>query len=145
MSKQMVQVKLYVDGACIGNPGVGGYAAILQCNGHEKVISGGTAETTTNNRMELTAVIAGLQALKKTDVEIAIYTDSQYVAGQLNGNRTRANHDLVAEMRALVSGLAHCQVFKVAGHAGDATNERCDRLAYQAAYQEVGRAQTAVA
>lgn len=135
MSKQLYQVKLYVDGSARGNPGPGGYAAILQCNGQEKVITGGTAETTTNNRMELQAAIAGLRALKTQAVAVTIYTDSQYVAGQLNGSRTRANQELVAEMRALVGALSHYQVIKVAAHAGDATNERCDRLARQAAEQ----------
>lgn len=135
MSKQVYQVKLYVDGSALGNPGPGGFAAILQCNGQEKVVSGGTSQTTTSNRMELQAVIAGLRALKTQAVAVTIYTDSQYVAGQLNGCRTRANQELVAEMRALVGALSHYQVIKVAAHAGDATNERCDRLARQESEQ----------
>ncbi len=140
MSKEVYQVKLYVDGSALGNPGPGGYAAILQCNGQEKVVSGGTSESTTNNRMELQAVIAGLRALKTRAVALTLYTDSQYVAGQLNGNRTRANQALVTEMRALVGALSHCQVIKVAAHAGDAANERCDRLAREAAEQAAKQA-----
>lgn len=133
MTNKVIQVQLYVDGSALGNPGVGGYAAILRCGQHEKVVTGGSPETTTNHRMELTAVIAGLQALKTTAVAVDIYTDSQYVAGQLNGQRTRANHDLVAAMRQLVAGLAAYRVIKVDGHAGDEGNERCDLLARQEA------------
>lgn len=145
MSKQLYQVKLYVDGSALGNPGPGGYAAILQCNGQEKVVCGGTSETTTNNRMELQAVIAGLRALKTQAVEVTIYTDSQYVAGQLNGNRTRANQELVTEMRELVGALSHFQVIKVAAHAGDVINERCDRLAREAAVQAANQAKVTAA
>jgi ribonuclease HI len=145
MSKEVYQVKLYVDGSALGNPGPGGYAAILQCNGQEKVVCEGTSETTTNNRMELQAVIAGLRALKTQAVALTLYTDSQYVAGQLNGNRTRANQALVAEMREFVSALSHFQVIKVAAHAGDVANERCDRLAREAAEQAAKQAEASVA
>lgn len=126
------QVQLYVDGSCLGNPGAGGYAAILLCNGREKVVVDACAETT-NNRMELAAVIAGLKALKSRSVNLTLYTDSAYVIGQLAGNRTRANHDLVSQMRQLVGELASCRLVQVQGHAGDPLNERCDRLAREQA------------
>lgn len=74
-------VELFTDGACSGNPGPGGWGAILRCRGKEKELSGGEKETT-NNRMELTAVIEGLRALKKR-CHIKIYTDSQYVANAI--------------------------------------------------------------
>ena len=121
-----------VDGSCLGNPGPGGYAAILLCNGCEKVVTG-SAPQTTSNRMELAAVIAGVKALKSKAVHLVIYTDSQYVAGQLAGHRTRVNVDLVAEMRHLVAALNSWQVVKVAGHAGDPLNDRCDQMARSAA------------
>ncbi len=73
----MKQVVIYTDGACRGNPGVGGWAAILRSGGHEKIVSGGEPMTT-NNRMELTAAIMGLMALTKT-CEVTLYTDSTYV------------------------------------------------------------------
>ena len=129
---KVYQVQMGVDGSCLGNPGPGGYAAILLCNGCEKVVTGSTSQTT-SNRMELAAVIAGVKALKTRAVHLVIYTDSQYVAGQLAGNRTRVNADLVAEMRHLVATLNSWQVVKVAGHAGDPLNERCDRMARAAA------------
>jgi ribonuclease HI len=134
---KVYQVQMGVDGSCLGNPGPGGYAAILLCNGNEKVVTGSLPQTT-SNRMELAAVIAGVKALKSRAVYLVIYTDSQYVAGQLAGNRTRANADLVAEMRQLMATLDSWQVVKVAGHAGDPLNERCDQMARAAA--EMARA-----
>ena len=125
---KVYQVQMGVDGSCWGNPGPGGYAAILLCKGCENVVTGSSPQTT-SNRMELAAVIAGIKALKSKAVHLVIYTDSEYVAGQLAGNRTRANLDLVTEMRHLVASLASWQVVKVTGHAGDPLNERCDRLA----------------
>ena len=77
----MKKVTLYTDGACSGNPGPGGWGAILEYNGHQKEFSGGEANTT-NNRMELTAVIRGLEALKEP-CEVALYSDSKYVIDAL--------------------------------------------------------------
>ena len=77
----MKHVTLYTDGACSGNPGPGGWGAILQYNGHEKVLSGGEPETT-NNRMELTAVIEGLSALKEP-CSVDLYSDSKYVVDSI--------------------------------------------------------------
>lgn len=127
MSK-VYEVQLHVDGSCLGNPGPGGYCAILLCNGHEKVLTGKEGQTT-NNRMELAAVVAGVKALKSKTVNLVVFTDSQYVAGQLAGNRTRSNRDLVREMRQLVANLTSYRVEKVEAHAGDPLNERCDRTA----------------
>ena len=74
----MFDVAIFTDGACAGNPGVGGYGAIISCNGKEHVIRGMSKEITTNNRMELTAVIEAIKALKKP-CNVSVYTDSQYI------------------------------------------------------------------
>ncbi|MEE0875557.1 MAG: ribonuclease HI, partial [Ruminococcus sp.] len=78
----MKQVEIFTDGACSGNPGPGGWGAILRYNGHEKELSGGEA-VTTNNRMELSAVIFALEALKEP-CEVKLYSDSQYVCNALS-------------------------------------------------------------
>lgn len=130
----MNQVFLYTDGSCRGNPGPGGYAAILQSGAHEKTLTGSEAHAT-NNRMELQAVIAGLSALKRR-CQVTVVTDSQYVATILNGGKARANSDLVQQVRALAAGHHLC-VQLVAGHSGHAMNERCDVLAQAAARQLV--------
>ena len=137
MSK-VYDVQMYVDGSCLGNPGSGGYCAILIYNDQEKVVTGNTGNTT-NNRMELIAVIEGVKALTTQLVNLVIYTDSQYVIGQLGGNRTRSNRDLVSEMRQLVADLTSFQVEKVQAHAGDLLNERCDRTARM--FAEMARAE----
>ena len=134
------KVELYTDGACSGNPGPGGWGAVLRWNGHEKELSGADAETT-NNRMELTAVIRGLEALKKS-CTVDVYTDSKYVqqgvthwlAGwKAKGWKTAAkkpvkNQDLWQELDALLQ--KHEVLFHwVKGHAGHPENERADALA----------------
>lgn len=120
------QVFLYTDGSCKGNPGPGGYAAILQSGTHEKALTGSEVHAT-NNRMELQAVIAGLAALKRR-CQVTVVTDSQYIATILNGGKARANRDLVQQVRALAAGHHLC-VQLVGGHSGHAMNERCDALA----------------
>ena len=136
-------VEIFTDGACSGNPGPGVWAAILRSGTHEKEISGGETSTT-NNRMELTAAIRGLEALKKSS-EVVIHTDSRYVMDgimhwmprwKLNGWRTSEkkpvkNDDL---WRALDAATARHQTsWKwVAGHSGHAENERADALAREA-------------
>lgn len=133
-------VEAFTDGACSGNPGPGGWGAVLRWRGHEKEISGGD-EATTNNRMELMAAIAALEALKRPS-RIAITTDSNYlkdgitkwVTGwQRNGWKTAAkkavkNRDL---WERLVAAAAPHQIewHWVKGHAGHPENERADALA----------------
>lgn len=120
------QVMLYVDGACKNNPGPGGWAAVLRCGEHTKELVGG-ADHTTNNRMELQAVIEGLKALKKRSV-VKLVTDSQYVIQMLKGARAKANRDLVEEMRQL-AGQHQVQAQWVKGHNGHELNELADELA----------------
>ena len=128
----MFQVTLYTDGSCLGNPGPGGYAAVLNCNGRAKEITGG-ANHTTNNRMELQAVIAGLQALKRR-CQVTVVTDSQYVVTILNNGRAKANLDMVQQVRQL-AGRHDITVQQVRGHSGHEMNERCDQLATAMARQ----------
>ena len=137
----MKKVDLYTDGACSGNPGKGGYGGILMYNGHKKEYSG-YENMTTNNRMELTAVIVGLKMLKEP-VELNIYSDSAYVVNAFlndwvgnwitNGWRTAnkkpvLNDDLWRELIDLIK--PHNVTWnKVKGHADNEYNNRCDTLA----------------
>ncbi len=133
-------VVIYTDGACKGNPGPGGWGAWLSWGGHEKELFGGEAATT-NNRMEMTAVIEALSSLKRRSA-VAIYTDSEYVKNGITtwihgwkqrGWRTAAkapvkNVDLWQKLDSVVA--AHdVQWHWVKGHAGDPGNERADALA----------------
>lgn len=134
-------VTIYTDGSCLGNPGAGGWGAILRCNGQEKELSGGFARTT-NNRMEIMAVIASLEALN-TPCTVELYTDSMYVrdavekkwlaSWQRNGWKTAAkkpvkNQDLWQRLIPLLK--KHTMTLKwVRGHNGHPENERCDELA----------------
>ncbi len=135
------RVEIFTDGACSGNPGAGGWGAILRYKDVEKELSGGE-ENTTNNRMELMAVIAALSALKKT-CNISLYTDSQYVMKGItewmakwkqNGWHTAhkkqevKNIDLWQRLDELVNRHEIRWVW-VKGHNGHAENERCDALA----------------
>jgi len=139
----MARVEIFCDGACSGNPGPGGYGAILRCGGREKEISG-WAPDTTNNRMELTAVIEALRQLTRPCL-ITVTTDSQYVvkgmtewiAGwQRNAWRNSKkepvlNRDLWEAL--LEASRQHSITWKwVRGHDGHAENERCDCLARDA-------------
>lgn len=132
----MFEVQLYTDGSCLGNPGAGGYASILQFGKHEKVLTGGAAHST-NNRMELQAVITGLDALNQP-CQVTVVTDSRYVAAILHNGKAKANLDLVKQARSLAAQHT-VAVEVVAGHSGHALNERCDRLAQAAArsYQHI--------
>lgn len=139
----MKNVTLYTDGACSGNPGPGGFCAILVYKGHEKCISGGEKETT-NNRMELMAVIHGLEALKES-CEVDIVSDSKYVVDaiekewlhswQKNGWRKAdkkpvLNVDLWQELCVLLE--KHTVSFTwIRGHDGHPYNERCDKIAVE--------------
>ena len=138
----MQQVTIYTDGACKGNPGPGGWGAWLQSGKHEKELFGGEA-LTTNNRMELMAVIEALQALKRP-CKVELYLDSQYVrqgitewihGWKAKGWKTAAkqpvkNADLWQQLDALVHGGIHqINWHWVKGHEGDFGNEKADALA----------------
>lgn len=129
-------VSIYTDGACSGNPGPGGYCAILQSNGREKVISGGE-KSTTNNRMELLAVIEALRSLTKKCI-VEVHSDSAYVINAVNndwlsGWKARGFHnvknpDLWEKLASLIA--AHeVRFVKVKGHSDDELNNRCDEIA----------------
>jgi ribonuclease HI len=137
-------VELYTDGACLGNPGPGGWAALLRFNGTEKELSGGDPGTT-NNRMEMQAVIEGLKALSRPST-VTVYTDSQYVqkgiTEWINGWKARGwktaakkpvkNVDLWLELDKTQE--RHSVTWQwVKGHAGHPENERVDDLARQEA------------
>jgi ribonuclease HI len=134
------RIEIFTDGACSGNPGPGGWAAILRSGAHEKEISGGE-RLTTNNRMELTAAIRGLEALKRASA-VTLYTDSRYVMDGLtqwlprwksNGWRTAdkkpvKNDDLWKRLEA--AATRHDVEWRwVEGHTGHDENERADALA----------------
>jgi ribonuclease HI len=135
-------VIMYTDGASRGNPGPGGFGTILIWNGIEKQLSGGFKRTT-NNRMELMAVIVGLQALKKTGLRLKIYSDSQYVVHSIEKGWLKTwiatdfkggkkNKDLWLRYSALAV-KHHVQFHWVKGHASNPFNNRCDELATAAA------------
>lgn len=137
----MKKVEIYTDGACSGNPGVGGWCAILIYNGHEKVVSGYNKDTT-NNRMEVFAAIQGISALKE-DCEVLLYSDSAYLVNSINSgwiekwkannwkladNKPVKNLDLWHALLAKTKG--HKITFiKVKGHADNEYNNRCDEIA----------------
>ena len=137
----MKKVDIYTDGACSGNPGAGGWCAILIYKGIEKTISGGERETT-NNRMELTAVIEGLRALRER-CEVTVYSDSAYTVNAVNEGwlaywlthnwRTRDKSDVknVDLWEALDAEMKKHKVtfIKVKGHSDNAYNNRCDEVA----------------
>ncbi len=136
----MSKVQLFTDGACSGNPGPGGWAYLLRYKDHEKLVSGSVADTT-NNQMELLAVIEGLNALKKT-CEIDIYTDSQYVQKginewvpkwQNNGWRTSQkkavkNQELWQQL-ATAAAIHKIEWHWIKGHSGHPENDRVDAAA----------------
>ncbi len=140
----MKNVQIFSDGACSGNPGPGGWGTILRFGEHEKELSGGE-KSTTNNRMELTAVIKGLEALKEP-CEVEFFTDSKYIIDSVtkgwalkwknNGwvkpdKKPALNPDLWERLLELLE--IHKVTFNwVKGHAGHPENERCDRLAVAA-------------
>jgi ribonuclease HI len=143
-------IVIFTDGGCSGNPGPGGWAYVLVRGGEKRSVSGAEAMTT-NNRMELKAVISGLEAAKELSAgesdspEVAVYTDSQYVKNGIttwivtwkrNGWRTSTkapvkNQELWTELDALTSALKPSWHW-VKGHAGNELNEECDRLTQEA-------------
>ncbi len=135
-------IEIYTDGACSGNPGPGGWAAVLLFKDQVKEISGFDAMTT-NNRMELRGVIEGLKQLKVSDWKVKVYTDSAYIVNAFsqdwvgrwlkNGWKTSKkeavlNQELWQELLELMK-LNRVEIVKVKGHAGNRWNERCDELA----------------
>lgn len=135
-------VIMYTDGAARGNPGPGGYGVLLMSGAHRKELSQGYQHTT-NNRMELMAVIAGLKAMKKEGLQITIYSDSQYVVKAVeqgwlsnwiktNFKGGKKNTDLWKEYYQLAQ-KHHIKFIWVKGHAANPYNNRCDELATAAA------------
>lgn len=141
----MKEIIIYTDGACSGNPGPGGWGAVLLYGDKQKEISGAEANTT-NQRMELTAVIEALQALKVTAWKVTVHSDSAYVVNafkqdwiakwKVNGWKNSKKEDVANQdlWKRLIELMAknHVSIEKVKGHAGDRWNERCDELARQA-------------
>ncbi len=137
----MKKVNIYTDGACKGNPGAGGWAAILEYEGKEKELCGGE-KSTTNNRMELTAAIEGLRALK-SPCEVTLYSDSQYLVNAINkgwliswqakgwrkADRSPVLNDDLWKTLVDLLDTHSVEFIWVRGHDGHAYNERCDALA----------------
>jgi ribonuclease HI len=143
-------VEIFTDGACKGNPGAGGWGALLRCNGHQRELFGGEAATT-NNRMELLAVIRALEALKQP-CAVRLHTDSQYVQKGISewihawkrrdwrtaDRKPVKNDDLWRQLDALAQQHEISWLW-VRGHAGHAGNEHADRLANRGVDSILGR------
>ncbi len=140
-------IYLFTDGAASGNPGPGGYGVVLKCAGIQKEMSGGFRRTT-NNRMELLAVIKGLEAIKWDNAVVHIYTDSSYVANAINkgwlvnwekrGYAKVKNPDLWRRF-AIIFRRHRVSLNWIKGHAGHPENERCDALAVAAGAGAISR------
>jgi ribonuclease HI len=139
-----MNITMYTDGAATGNPGPGGYGTVLMAGKHYKELSGGFKKTT-NNRMELLAVIIGLESLKSNGCTVTIYSDSKYVVDSVEkrwvhgwvtkGFKGKKNKDLW--LRYLKIAAQHTVKFVwVKGHAGNHYNEICDQLAVKASQQK---------
>ena len=134
-------IRIYTDGAAQGNPGPGGFGTIMKFGAHEKELSAGF-RLTTNNRMELLAVIKGLEAIKKEGIAVTVYSDSKYVVDsvekgwiwnwQKKNFAKKANPDLWKQYIPLHHKFKPKFVW-IKGHAGHVENERCDQLAVMAA------------
>ena len=134
------EIIIYTDGAARGNPGPGGYGAVLMAGEHRKELSGGFRKTT-NNRMELLAVITALKALKKSGSKVHIYTDSKYVSDAINKGwvfnwekknfKKKKNTDLWKQLLEIYR-KHNVTISWVEGHANIKENERCDELAVKA-------------
>lgn len=143
----MKEIEIFTDGACSGNPGAGGYGVILRYKGNTKELSGGAAETT-NNRMELTAVITGLSALKEP-CSVKLYSDSKYIIDAVikgwakkwqannwikSDKKPALNSDLWEKLLTLLD-IHKVEFIWVKGHAGHPENERCDQLAVEQSHK----------
>jgi len=142
----MKTVTLYTDGACSGNPGPGGWGAILEYNGRRKEMSGGEAKTT-NNRMELMAAIRGLEALKEP-CAVQLYSDSKYMIdamtkgwakswqkrGWIKSDKTPAKNPELFQRLLDLCETHSVQFVWVKGHAENANNNRCDEMAVEASH-----------
>lgn len=136
-------IELYTDGAASGNPGPGGYGIVLKFGEHRKEISGGF-KLTTNNRMELLAVIIGLESISDKNLHVKIYSDSKYVVDAINlkwvfnwkrnGFKDKANVDLWQRFLRTYNHHKH-EFIWVKGHATNVENNRCDALAVNASKQ----------
>lgn len=147
---ELTEVKIFTDGACRGNPGPGGYGVILRCGTKEKELSQGFANTT-NNRMELLAAVTGLKSLNRK-CKVTLYTDSQYLANGItkgwaakwrannwikSDKKPALNSDLWEELLNLIEEH-EVKINWVKGHDGHPENERCDKLAVDAALAVTG-------
>ena len=122
-------IHIYTDGACSGNPGPAGWGVVLVFNDHIKEMSDFIGEAT-NNIAELTAIKKALETVKKRDLKVNVYVDSDYAIGVLTKSwKIRANNSLVDETRQLIDSFDDISFHKVAGHAGIKLNERADKLA----------------
>ena len=139
-----MKITVYTDGSALGNPGPGGYGIVLQSDKHRKELSGGFRKTT-NNRMELLAVIIALETLKLSDCDVTIWSDSSYVVNSIEKRwvfawekkafKGKKNPDLWKRFLSIYP--KHKVKLKwIKGHAGIPGNERCDRLAVEAANQK---------
>ena len=140
-------IKIYTDGSCLGNPGKGGYAAVLKHNDKVKEISAGY-RLTTNNRMEFLAAIEALKSLKKRNLKIELYTDSNLLTQTIekgwlkswkakgwrkSDKKAPENLDLMKQLDEVIQGL-DLKIIWIKAHNGHPENERCDELAKEAAY-----------
>lgn len=136
-------IEIYTDGAASGNPGPGGFGIVLKFMKHRKEISGGFKHTT-NNRMELLAVIIGLESVTNNDLKVKVYSDSKYVVDSINlkwifgwrkiGFKNKANPDLWQRFLRIYNPQKH-EFIWVKGHASNVENNRCDMLAVMASKQ----------
>lgn len=137
------EIVIYTDGSARGNPGPGGYGVVMIYGKHRRELSEGF-QLTTNNRMELLAVIRGLQSLKRDDLPVKIYTDSKYVSDSVNKRwvfnwetkrfKNKKNPDLWKEFLEVYRRMASVSFIWVKGHANIPENERCDQLAVEASH-----------
>ena len=138
------EIVIYTDGAARGNPGPGGFGVVMMYGNHRRELSEGY-KLTTNNRMELLAVIRGLESLKRNDLKVKIYTDSRYVSDAVNQGwvfnweakrfKKKKNADLWQQFLEVYRKYTVSFIW-VKGHASIPENERCDRLAVEASHSE---------